>query len=442
MGRKEKEKAKAKKAVASSSSEGKAVRKDKKPGGKAKGGGPAYGDPLERELAAVGLRVAKITADGNCLFRAVGDQTEGDEGRHVELRQRACDLMEARREGFEPFVEDDQGFDTYIKRMRKDGVWGGHMELQALSLLAGANIYVYQEGQPRWTVRNHPDSAPSIHISYHGGEHYNSVRLLDDYSRGPPRAIVLGEGGATAAELAQERTAWTPADEARVAANTGCDSPALVQRALREAGGDVDSALERVIEVMAGGGDEGGGDGDGGGGGDGCGGSGDVGGGSGGGEGSDAAVGSRAEGDSERESRQQARQGASGSSQGEQQQEEQEQQQQQEEQQQGEQQQQQQQQQQQAELASGDGKGGGAKGGAKGKGGKAKRGVEVGPSGPGIGKKPARNKTCPCGSGKKWKGCCGAAAAAAERRQRALQGEAADAAQGGGVPAMLATLHI
>lgn len=35
-----------------------------------------YGDPLERELAAVGLRVAKITADGNCLFRAVCDQVE------------------------------------------------------------------------------------------------------------------------------------------------------------------------------------------------------------------------------------------------------------------------------------------------------------------------------------------------------------------------------
>ena len=45
--------------------------------GKAGGsGGAFYGDALERELAAVGLRVQKITADGNCMFRAVGDQTE------------------------------------------------------------------------------------------------------------------------------------------------------------------------------------------------------------------------------------------------------------------------------------------------------------------------------------------------------------------------------
>jgi hypothetical protein len=57
----------------------------------------------------------------------------------------------------------------------------------------------------------------------------------------------------------QERATWSPADEARVAANTGCDSPALVQRALREAGGDVDAAIERVVAVMAGGASSGGG---------------------------------------------------------------------------------------------------------------------------------------------------------------------------------------
>jgi hypothetical protein len=81
----------------------------------------AFGDALERELAAVGLRVHKITADGNCMFRAAADQLHGEEGRHEALRQRACDLMEARRGEFEPFVEDDQAFDAYLKRMRKVG---------------------------------------------------------------------------------------------------------------------------------------------------------------------------------------------------------------------------------------------------------------------------------------------------------------------------------
>jgi hypothetical protein len=82
---------------------------------------------------------------------------------------------------------------------------------------------------------------------------------------------------------------------------------------------------------------------------------------------------------------------------------------------------------------------GSAKTGAKGKA-RPRKGVEVGPSAPVVGKKPARNKGCPCGSGRKWKGCCGAAAAAAERRQRVLldQGAAAEV----GLPATLATLSI
>jgi hypothetical protein len=33
-------------------------------------------DDLERELAAVGLRIKTIDADGNCFFRSVLDQLE------------------------------------------------------------------------------------------------------------------------------------------------------------------------------------------------------------------------------------------------------------------------------------------------------------------------------------------------------------------------------
>jgi len=33
-------------------------------------------DPLDRELALLGLRVKSITADGNCFFRALSDQLQ------------------------------------------------------------------------------------------------------------------------------------------------------------------------------------------------------------------------------------------------------------------------------------------------------------------------------------------------------------------------------
>ena len=37
---------------------------------------------------------------------------------------------------------------------------------------------------------NHPlGTVPTIHISYHLGEHYNSVRLLEDTCNGPPITI-------------------------------------------------------------------------------------------------------------------------------------------------------------------------------------------------------------------------------------------------------------
>ena len=42
--------------------------------------------------------------------------------------------------------------------MRREGIWAGHLELQAASVVLGANIAVYQEGQPIWTVKNHPEA--------------------------------------------------------------------------------------------------------------------------------------------------------------------------------------------------------------------------------------------------------------------------------------------
>jgi len=39
-------------------------------------------------------------------------------------------LISERADDFAPFVEDDQSLDAYLARMRREGVWAGHMELQ------------------------------------------------------------------------------------------------------------------------------------------------------------------------------------------------------------------------------------------------------------------------------------------------------------------------
>ena len=100
--------------------------------------------------------------------------------------------MKNNQDQFEPFVEDDEPFDDYIERMAEEGTWAGNLELQAASCELGVNIRVYQAGERPWTVKNFPEeSAPLLHLSYHDGIHYNSVRLLNDYGTGRPEAIPL-----------------------------------------------------------------------------------------------------------------------------------------------------------------------------------------------------------------------------------------------------------
>ena len=90
-----------------------------------------------------------------------------------------------------------------------------------------------------------PDQdAGAIHLSYHDGEHYNSVRAASDFSPGPPQTIVLSARRATDAErsagVAAAR-AWGRAEEDAVALGTGCfDDREAVQSALEDAHGSVD----------------------------------------------------------------------------------------------------------------------------------------------------------------------------------------------------------
>lgn len=102
------------------------------------------------------------------------------------------DYIESHEEEFKPFVEDDLSFKEYCQSMREDGTWAGHVELQAISLLTLCNICIHRYQSPRWHIRNFGDSrARVIHISYHDGEHYNSVRLIDDETWEPAKPIFI-----------------------------------------------------------------------------------------------------------------------------------------------------------------------------------------------------------------------------------------------------------
>lgn len=228
----------------------------------------------------------------------------------------------------------------------QDGIWAGHMEVQAASLVLRRNICIHQAGQPVWAVNNFEGAAaggPPLHLSYHDGEHYNSVRMAggnekrlyffvlscfvlvwccgcqagdwvnrarllgsvwapsdadlqqqfrqhsnraerthdcfmhvlsslamtrqlrswcnhvmqlrlhacctDDYGCGVPEPIRPAAQAASLADGASS-TGWGEAEERQVSANTACDNPSLVRKCLELSQGDVDAAIELVIEAM------------------------------------------------------------------------------------------------------------------------------------------------------------------------------------------------
>ena len=78
-----------------------------------------------------------------------------------------------------------------------------------------------------------------MHLSYHDGEHYNSVRLADDYDPGPA-APIPEAAPASATATARKARSWGGDEELRVSRGTGCHDPGAVQKALQDAAGNVD----------------------------------------------------------------------------------------------------------------------------------------------------------------------------------------------------------
>ena len=58
---------------------------------------------LSTQLGMLGLTCKQIPGDGNCLFRALGDQVHGNSNDHLDLRTKVADYMRQHRQEFEDF---------------------------------------------------------------------------------------------------------------------------------------------------------------------------------------------------------------------------------------------------------------------------------------------------------------------------------------------------
>lgn len=213
------------------------------------------------QLDSIGVKIVEVTADGNCFFRAMGDQLEGDEEQHMKYREMVVQYIVEHREEFEPFIEDEVPFDEYCGSMVKDGTWAGNMELQAGSLVTGRNICIHMLNSPRWYINNFsgPEASNMVHLSYHHGEHYNSVRLTEDPCQGPAMPVVIKTDANVAStsnsaqtkakdlKKSSNRSTYDGKSVKRVMAGTGCSDVAVAEHVLEELDGDVDAAIEYMI---------------------------------------------------------------------------------------------------------------------------------------------------------------------------------------------------
>ncbi|XP_058196545.1 OVARIAN TUMOR DOMAIN-containing deubiquitinating enzyme 6 isoform X3 [Rhododendron vialii] len=162
---------------------------------------PCFGscyDDAERERQfeidirrAKGLEVKRMMEDGNCLFRAVADQVYGDSEGYDLVRQMCIDYMERERDHFSQFITE--GFMSYCKRKRRDKVYGNNVEIQALAEMYNRPIHIYSYGTDCMNAEpinifhgSYDTDTPPIRLSYHHGNHYNS--LVD------PRRLAIGAG--------------------------------------------------------------------------------------------------------------------------------------------------------------------------------------------------------------------------------------------------------
>lgn len=126
-----------------------------------------------------GFRIVVQASDGNCLFRSVSHQVYGNAEYHQMVREKCMMYITSEREFFSGYIAEQ--FEEYVERMMRDGEWGDHVEIQALSELYNRPVEIYAYSPVPMRTYQAPSTSsslsppPPIRLSYHFQSHYNSV---------------------------------------------------------------------------------------------------------------------------------------------------------------------------------------------------------------------------------------------------------------------------
>ncbi|CAG0913396.1 unnamed protein product [Notodromas monacha] len=139
---------------------------------------------LSDQLANMGLKLRMVLGDGNCLFRALGDQLDGNTRKHLDYRRQAVEHMRENRELFEPFIDDSISFERHVSLLGEPGTHAGNDAIVAFAGFHKAVVVVHQLNTPLYHIATQgfddSRSLKELHVAYHNGEHYDSVRKLHE----------------------------------------------------------------------------------------------------------------------------------------------------------------------------------------------------------------------------------------------------------------------
>ena len=129
-----------------------------------------------RKLYSKGQNVKKMEEDGNCQFRAISDQLYG-EMYHNEIREICTEYLLIEQDYFKDFTTIPNNFGSYVQNMKKKGIWGGNIELQALSEIYNIKIEIYVWDDEPINIFNEDCDTDydTVKLFYRKVGHYDSI---------------------------------------------------------------------------------------------------------------------------------------------------------------------------------------------------------------------------------------------------------------------------
>lgn len=144
---------------------------------------------LQQRLELYQLKPKReIPGDGNCQMHAISDQLYDTISKSADIRKMVVDWLQKNRDWqlpngaiFHQFVHDRK-WEDYCAAMAKDGCWGDHLTLLAISEMFGAQISIFSsvEGD-NFITEIHPTTKKLkrvLLLSHYAEFHYGSLEHI------------------------------------------------------------------------------------------------------------------------------------------------------------------------------------------------------------------------------------------------------------------------